>query len=76
VFAPLQGWSKMTVQIIAANVALIGFLLWLNPDVSAWLEFDVWHRLGWLLGLVFGSIVVYVVALIAVGVNPKRLLRS
>ena len=76
VFAPLQGWSKMSVQIIAANVALIGFLLWLNPDVSAWLEFDVWHRLGWLLGLVFGSIVVYVVALIAVGVNPKRLLRS
>lgn len=76
VFCPLSGWTKMIFQILAANIALIGFILWLNPDVSAWLEFDVWSRLGWLMMLVLGAIVVYGAALLAVGVNPKRLLRS
>lgn len=75
-FAPLAGWMKMALQILVANLALIAFIFWLNPDVSAWMAFDVWQRLGWLMVLVLGAIVIYGVALIAVGLNPKRLLKS
>ncbi|WP_338065243.1 murein biosynthesis integral membrane protein MurJ [Thiomicrorhabdus xiamenensis] len=75
VFSPMAGWVKLSLQIMVANIALIGFLVAANPDISEWLVFDVWQRLGWLALLVFGSILIYMVILVAVGLNPKRLLK-
>lgn len=76
VFTPQAGWLKMALQIVAANAALIAFILLFNPQVSEWLAYDAWQRLSWLMALVVGAIAVYAVALIAVGINPKRLLRN
>ena len=76
VFIPQTGWLKLALQISLASAVLVGFVLWLNPSVAQWLSFDVWQRLGWLMALVLGSIVIYGMALMAVGLNPKRLLRN
>jgi len=76
VYSPLAGWSKLILQILFANLVLIGFLLTVSPELDSWLNFDVWQRLGWLMGLVFGSIIIYAGSLLLVGLNPKRLLKS
>ncbi|BBP46705.1 putative lipid II flippase MurJ [Thiosulfatimonas sediminis] len=76
VFSPLSGWLKLGGQILFANMILVGFLVWLNPSVSAWLAFDVWQRLGWLMTLVLGAVVVYAGALLAVGLHPRSLLKK
>lgn len=76
VFQPLTGWGKLMLQIVIANGVLIAFLVYLSPAVAEWHAFDVWHRLLWLGSLVFGSIVLYAVALMAMGLNPKRLLKK
>ena len=76
VFKPLLGWRRLFIQVGLANLVLIGFLLWLNPAVASWHEFDVWARMGWLFGLVGGAIVLYGLTLMAVGLNPKSLLQK
>ena len=76
VFAPMSGWLKLLLQIAFANVVLVGFIMMLSPDVAEWLAFDVWQRMSWLMGLVFGSIIIYAVALLLVGLNPKQLLKK
>ncbi|MEA3405263.1 MAG: murein biosynthesis integral membrane protein MurJ [Pseudomonadota bacterium] len=76
VFTPLSGWSKLILQILFANVVLVGFILLVSPELSSWLSFDVWQRMSWLMGLVIGAIVIYGVSLILVGLNPKRLLKK
>ncbi len=76
VFQPQSGWVKLSVQILLANIAMVGFILWVNPMSSEWLAFDVWARLGWLMMIVVGAISVYGMALLAVGLNPKRFMRK
>ena len=76
VFKPLDGWSKLIVQVSVANLVLIAFLVYFSPEVAQWHSFDVWGRMTWLFGLVIGSIVLYAVALMALGLNPKRLIQK
>lgn len=76
VFTPLAGWSKLIFQVLVANLLLVGFLLWLSPATSSWLAFDAWQRMAWLGGLVVGAIVLYGIALVALGLNPKKLLKK
>ncbi|MDG6779090.1 murein biosynthesis integral membrane protein MurJ [Thiomicrorhabdus sp. zzn3] len=76
VFTPLAGWGKLALQVMLANTVLAAFLLWLSPALSEWLVFDVWQRIGWLAGLVFGAVVLYGLALMATGMNPVRVLKK
>jgi len=76
VFAPQAGWFKLSVQIGLANLAMVVFIIWLDPLSYEWLEFDVWQRLGWLMMIVIGAICVYGAALLALGLNPKRFIRK
>lgn len=76
VFRPLSGWPKLFVQVLLANVVLVGFIVWLSPLTGEWLGFDAWHRMAWLLGLVAGAILIYGMVLIGLGLNPKRLLKA
>ena len=76
VFTPLAGWGKLWLQVIVANSILVAFLLYITPADSAWLAFDVWHRLGWLFSIVFGAIALYAVVLLLVGFRPKQMARS
>lgn len=76
VFTPLAGWGKLWLQVIIANSVLVAFLLYITPADTAWLAFDVWHRLGWLFAIVFGAIALYAVVLLLVGFRPKQMARS
>ena len=76
VFSPMRGWAKLLLQISFANLVLVGFIMLLSPDIGAWLSFDVWQRISWLMGLVLGAIVVYGAALLLVGLNPKSILKK
>jgi len=76
VFAPMAGWLKLLLQIAFANVLLVVFIVMVSPELSDWLAFDVWQRMSWLMGLVFGSIVIYAVGLLLVGLNPKSILKK
>ena len=71
IFLPLQGWLKLLLQVTLASIALVIFLVMVNPNLEEWLHFDVWHRLLWLLVLVFGSMSVYFATLLAIGLRKK-----
>lgn len=75
VFTPHAGWAKLLLQVALASAVLSLVILWLNPDVQQWFAFTVWERLAWLSGLVSASIVAYFAVLIALGLNPKRMMR-
>lgn len=75
-FAPLPGWGKLWVQVLFANAVLVVLILAISPNVSDWLAFDAWHRLAWLLAIVFGTIAVYGLVLVLTGLRPKRLLEK
>ncbi|RUM92775.1 MAG: murein biosynthesis integral membrane protein MurJ [Thiomicrospira sp.] len=75
-FSPLPGWGKLWGQVLFANSVLVVLILAMTPDISDWLSFDAWHRLGWLLAIVFGTMVAYGVVLVATGIKPKRLLKK
>lgn len=75
-FVPLPGWGKLWIQVLFANAVLVGLIIAISPNVSEWLVFDAWHRLGWLLAIVFGTIAVYGAVLVATGLRPKRLLKK
>ncbi|QBZ82493.1 putative lipid II flippase MurJ [Hydrogenovibrio crunogenus] len=75
-FSPLPGWGKLWGQVLFANSVLVILILAITPDISDWLSFDAWHRLGWLLAIVFGTMAAYGVVLVATGIKPKRLLKK
>ena len=74
VFAPMPGWTKLLMQLGFANLMLVGFIALISPATAEWLSFEAWQRMSWLMGLVFGAIVIYGVSLLLVGLNPKRLI--
>ncbi|BCN94011.1 putative lipid II flippase MurJ [Thiomicrorhabdus immobilis] len=76
VFTPMPGWGKLSVQIGMANVVVVAFLLVVSPAVERWHEFDVWLRMSWLFGLVIGAIVLYGLALLILGLNPRKLINK
>jgi len=76
IFKPLAGWVKLIVQALIANAALVAFLLIASPAIESWYAFDAWMRMAWLFGLVFGSMIIYAVVLILVGLNPKKLVNK
>ncbi|WP_460188131.1 murein biosynthesis integral membrane protein MurJ [Thiomicrorhabdus hydrogeniphila] len=76
IFKPLAGWVKLMVQALIANAALVAFLLIASPAIESWYAFDAWMRMAWLFGLVFGSMIIYAVVLVLVGLNPKKLVNK
>lgn len=76
VFTPLTGWKKLFVQVLLANAALVAFIVLLSPSTASWLAFDAWHRMAWLTGLVIGAMVVYGIALMVLGLNPKKMIKK
>lgn len=74
VFSPMVGWPKLLAQLGFANVMLVAFIALISPATNEWLSFDSWQRMSWLMGLVFGAIIIYAASLLLVGLNPKSLL--
>ena len=65
-----SGWLLLALRIVVALVALAAFLLWLSPPLAWWLQATVIDRIGLLLQLVGGGVILYFAALAAMGLRP------
>jgi putative peptidoglycan lipid II flippase len=71
------GWSKLLRQ-VSAGLLLMGLCLaYMEKPLTWWIEASVAGRLRWLAASVFAGVVVYVAALLILGLRPANLrLRS
>ncbi len=75
IYLPASDWPRFSIQLLAANL-LMGTILWLGVgDLSTWLSAGFEERALRLTWLVSGGFVVYVLAVVAVGIRPRHLLR-
>ena len=70
-FAP--GWGRWMLQLVSANLALAGLLLYFSPVASDWLQAGMWQRVQWMALLVAGAIAAYVLVLLVLGLRPRHL---
>lgn len=75
-YVPLPGWGRLAFQLIAANIVLAIFLIYCNESVP-WLALknEKLQRIGFLTIFVSGSIAVYFAAMLATGLDIRKLLR-
>jgi putative peptidoglycan lipid II flippase len=74
VYQAEPGWSRFALQIILANAAMALFLWWGRGEMSEWFTAATINRafhLSWLIGV---AVVIYFVALLALGIRPRQLL--
>ncbi|WP_292363870.1 murein biosynthesis integral membrane protein MurJ [Methylophaga sp. UBA1464] len=73
VYQPISGWGIFFIRMLLANLALVFFLLWTNPNSNEWISWGGWHRFGVLMGLIGLSAMIYFAVLAACGVRLKTL---
>ena len=75
-YAPLPGWGRFALQVVAASALLAVFLMWANSSVP-WLALkaEKFQRIGWLALYISSAVAIYFVAVWAAGVNLRQLLR-
>ena len=70
-------WTRPLVRALVAAAAGTGVmavaLAFASPDRHAWLGLDLWGRIGWLALLVPGGLLVFVLAVFALGIRPRDL---
>lgn len=76
VFAPQSPWRGFSFQVITAVIVMSVVIVLLSPEHQAWLLFDAWQRVGWLLGLIMLAMLVYVVTLLIFGFRPRQFMRD
>lgn len=69
-------WKRYSVQLLAANVAVLALLLCLSPPLQTWIQWSRGFRVEILLALVFGSMLLYVVVLRLVGLQFRAFLSA
>lgn len=68
------GWALFILRLLVANAFLAATIVWINADLSLWLEWGMVERVKQLLLIIGGSVLVYFVALFLVGIRPHTLL--
>jgi len=73
IYAPGEGWRPLAVRVLLANLAMAAALALVAGPLDGWLE-ATWHvrslRLAGCIGL---GLVVYLAALLALGLRPRHL---
>ena len=75
VYEPNHGWANFMFKLMLPNIGLFSVLFFLSPDISTWLDSDVWNRGVMLMGIIITAAIVYFILLHMVGVKIKHLLR-
>jgi len=70
-FSIQSGWFKYLVQIIIASALMMLVLMQVLPHASQWLEWSVYARVTALLGFMLLATVLYIGALVVLGVRRK-----
>lgn len=73
IYHHLDGWGKLSFQVIISNSVMAAFLLYLSPPVNTWLNWSLIDRIPSLLGFVFIAMLLYLVSLFICGFRPRQL---
>jgi putative peptidoglycan lipid II flippase len=73
IYRPDSDWPRLLVQGAAASGLLAALLSWGPGDVAPWLADPVSTRLKWLMGWILGGALVYLAALLVLGVRWRHL---
>ena len=66
------GWM---VRVVLATLLMTLVLWWFTPNITLWENWDAWHRGYRLVGLCFGGLCAYAIALWIQGLRPSMLRR-
>ena len=69
---PQPGWGRLLLQVGFGLLALAAAVLAVRAEVGSFGVLPVMHRLGWLFTAVLAGAAAYAIALLAVGVRPRR----
>ena len=73
-YAPLAGWGRYLLQVLAGSALLAVFLLWAASQLN-WVQADAWPRIGALVLIVLGAAVVYFGTLLLAGVQLRQFVK-
>lgn len=73
VFSWQAGWMTWLLRMAAANVGMVGFLLFLADSPEQWLAFDMWQRISQMAMLVIGGGLIYLIVLLSLGMRLRDL---
>jgi putative peptidoglycan lipid II flippase len=68
------GWLLLIVRVLAASVAMAALLFWGAGNLSEWMQWNLWQRVGQLVMWVALGAVVYFGVLLVMGVRLRDLL--
>ena len=69
-------WKRYGLQLLAANAAVVLFLICVSPSLSIWMDWPRMTRVTWLFSLVLASIVIYLGVLRLVGLQFRQFLSA
>ena len=72
-YASGKGWGNYLLAVCAAVAAMALLLLMLVQPLSAWLDWNAFHRVGWLLLWVAAGALGYFAVLHLLGIRPGRM---
>ncbi len=74
-YQPLPGWGRFTLQVVVAS-GLLAVFLWWGAHFYDWtaLRSDIFKRIMLLAGMVSASVAIYLIAIMATGLNLKMLI--
>ncbi len=75
IYRPRQGWVRIWLIVITANLAMVG-VLWAGLTVEDWLQSDLWQRVGDLSYWIALAVVMYFSVLAILGLRPHDLMQS
>lgn len=75
VYQRSRGWLLFGLRILLANLVMLGLLAWLNESVEAWLAWDFWIRMGYLLMMCAAGAGTYLLVLLLTGFRIQDIRR-
>jgi len=71
IYSPNQGWTKLLIRLLAANVIMAAFLVWMTGDLTYWLSINLSTKIWHLLGIIGISVLTYFICLLLFGVRKR-----
>lgn len=75
VYRVTQGWLIFGLRILLANLVMLGVLAGLNETTEAWLAWDFWIRMGYLLMMCSAGAGIYLLVLLISGFRLQQIRR-